>query len=894
MPMCATGRSFVIIVNTALAAVFITAAASRGEGGDYPMTYARNASSWDEQSGLERRYDRIDWEGNWGAYAVSVDNGDWFMFRALSFGAGMYDTIAIHAAVSAEMSEGTIEVRLDAVDGQVVASVSPGQTHCCFNFIYEPHAAPLGLVSGVHDLYFVVTGGDNICNLTAIELRGTMTAGPDDAKTYYVATTGDDANDGLSLEAPFRTIQHAAGVMKPGSKCLIRQGIYRETVTPAYNGVAGSPLTFEAYNNENVVVSGAEPITGWTHHDENIYKAPMDWDIGPGYNQIYVDGEAQFEARTPDAGLAIGGWDDEYATTVGDGSGSYMFNVVLKYCALGQNPDPQTRMTVATVGASRTGKAEQAFAGKPDDYYKGALFWSHGAWRPALGEIRGSRSSEGGVSFDICNWCWMGNFNWCYVSGLLKLLDSEREWALQDGQLYLWAPGGVDPSSLLVEAKKRILAFDLTAKSHVTIKNINIHAASITMRDADHCIIDGMQARYISHFTIWSPDFAWAGSDNSNGFKGIYVGGTDNTIRNSSIAYSAGSGVILQGDNPVISNCHIHHCNYSSTYDAAISCEGGGNSRVEYCDLHSVGRSCINNTATKVLYNKMHNGMLFSSEGGLIYTYGPGDFTYNGEEIAYNWFWDAMGSLAAAIVCDGGSRPNWIIHHNVIWRGANEVINPNNSCGELGTYNISYNNTFIDSVSMLHNWEHPQDNHNELYLWRGGNAQWKLADTAAMQFWPTKGSAAIDAGVTDIPDAVADGNVQVPGVTITDYQGDAPDIGAYEYGGERWTPGPDHEEPEWVYPPPDVSAIAPRASSPALRAASFRVRVRASRLHIAAPADAPYSATVYDLHGRQLRRGATRRGGVLMLDIGSLAAGNYVLRLAAASFEHKRTFMRLP
>src|SRR5439155_19263618 len=49
--------------------------------------------------------------------------------------------------------------------------------------------------------------------------------------TYYVATSGSDANAG-SLDYPFRSIQRAATIRQPSDTRIIRGGPYRETVNP--------------------------------------------------------------------------------------------------------------------------------------------------------------------------------------------------------------------------------------------------------------------------------------------------------------------------------------------------------------------------------------------------------------------------------------------------------------------------------------------------------------------------------------------------------------------------------------------------------------------------------------------------------------------------------------
>jgi hypothetical protein len=43
--------------------------------------------------------------------------------------------------------------------------------------------------------------------------------------SYYVATTGDDANPG-TRSSPFRSLSKAVSVLKPGETLLVRAGTY--------------------------------------------------------------------------------------------------------------------------------------------------------------------------------------------------------------------------------------------------------------------------------------------------------------------------------------------------------------------------------------------------------------------------------------------------------------------------------------------------------------------------------------------------------------------------------------------------------------------------------------------------------------------------------------------
>jgi len=115
---------------------------------------------------------------------------------------------------------------------------------------------------------------------------------------YYVAPWGDDENPG-TFEKPFRTIQKAVNVMKPGDTCYIRGGRYHEEVV--INGLIGTeehPITFMAYPGEKVILDGTEPINGsWEKYNGSIYKTKLTKDIW----QLFVNGEMMISARWPNA-----------------------------------------------------------------------------------------------------------------------------------------------------------------------------------------------------------------------------------------------------------------------------------------------------------------------------------------------------------------------------------------------------------------------------------------------------------------------------------------------------------------------------------------------------------------------------------------------------------------
>lgn len=74
-----------------------------------------------------------------------------------------------------------------------------------------------------------------------------------DAKTWHVASTGNDANAGTA-EAPFRTIQRAADVVEPGDTVGIQPGTYVGFVVRV-RGTASAPIVFSGVGT--VAIDGA-------------------------------------------------------------------------------------------------------------------------------------------------------------------------------------------------------------------------------------------------------------------------------------------------------------------------------------------------------------------------------------------------------------------------------------------------------------------------------------------------------------------------------------------------------------------------------------------------------------------------------------------------------------
>jgi len=93
-------------------------------------------------------------------------------------------------------------------------------------------------------------------------------------ETYHVAGDDPRASDENSgaADRPWKTIVRAASTLEPGDTVLIHAGTYRETVRPGRSGTAASPITYAAVRGEEVIITGADVITGWTRADGEAWK----------------------------------------------------------------------------------------------------------------------------------------------------------------------------------------------------------------------------------------------------------------------------------------------------------------------------------------------------------------------------------------------------------------------------------------------------------------------------------------------------------------------------------------------------------------------------------------------------------------------------------------------
>jgi hypothetical protein len=443
--------------------------------------------------------------------------------------------------------------------------------------------------------------------------------------------------------------------------------------------------------------------------------------------------------------------------------------------------------------------------------WTGGTIWINGVWMSLTRDITGH---SGSTLTLLDNYAFMKE--WYYLTGRLGALDAEREFFYDGSYLYLWQPGGGSPAN--VEVKKRNFAFDLRGKSNITIKNIKIFAASVmTNPYSENITLDGINAKYINHAVTLTDGALWNGNviyshtgqlTNREQSTGIRLMGANSIIKNSHVYFASCMGIVL-GENCTAYNNFVHDINYEGNYGSAIAPYNGANGqKILNNTMYRVGRACIdmlNSQNVEIGYNDMYDFGKINNDVGAIYSARGSVLT--GTRIHHNWLHDAGNDIdrgwpvGAGIYLDQNSGPV-TIDHNVFW---NNRMNDLRVEQTTAPFHMIYNNTLastaetLDIPRMAYNsasfntypehaptyslsqnniyrhavWHHTPQNSE---LTRETDPLFVDPSAGGLGFRLQSGSPAIDHGIV------------IEGIT-GDYQGSAPDAGAYEYGGEEWVPG---------------------------------------------------------------------------------------------------------
>ena len=597
------------------------------------------------------------------------------------------------------------------------------------------------------------------------------------SKDIYVAKNGNDGNTG-TITSPYLTISKAAQEAVAGDNVFIREGVYEETLVPSNSGTAGSPITFQGYQNEKVVITAMQALSGFTSDGGSRYKKTVDWDLGQ--RNFVMQGQTAMDlARWPN----------------------------------NTDGDRFTLNSLRNDGGSQDEVTTNAFL---TDAEIPNWDWSNGGSVMFYGDRPGSgwttwrawikNESQGRIDFDaIKNQSWIisahppGDKGDYFLEGIKEALDYENEWYFNSNTktLYVILPNGAAPQDGEVQMARRELTINLNNRNYIHVKNLAVFGGSISIKGTGNTLF-GLSSFYGSMTRGITPNF-------NSGVNAVSVdwAAVNTTIEKCEIGFGDGSGVWDSGVGTTIKNCYIHDFDMLGSYDAPLMVRGQNGAKILNNKVTRGGRDGLQiiSKGSEVAYNDFSYSNLIADDCALLYTIGAN----LNMEIHHNWFHDAEGrgglKKAAGIYLDNDAG-NVRVYRNVVWNveWTNVQINWNGKDIDI------FNNTLVKADGgTMGAWHKAGTQFTNVKVWnnitdvfaedQGGNQEtegtWEpqsdkqnnLVSKESFVDWAND-----DFHLLPSSEAVDYGRV-ISGYT-EGFVGANPDVGAYELG-DNWVPGVD-------------------------------------------------------------------------------------------------------
>ncbi len=613
------------------------------------------------------------------------------------------------------------------------------------------------------------------------------------ASTYYVSPSGSDSYttaEAQNINTPWLTIQKAASIMVAGDTCLIRAGTYRETVTPANSGTSASPIIFQAYNDEIVILSGTKtlPASGqsWTMESANVYYTPMSWTLNSG-NQVFQSSTMKSEARWPNNS------DVWQGTRPATNPASTYTDTWSYFDSCGYDAQNLNGWFIDAALPSITWTGCQVYA-----------MSGHG-WIMKNSNVTGYDNSIHKLTTDQgdggSEYYAFTAGNEYYITGSKDLMDSDGEWFYDssNSRLYFYSSTGT-PSN--VEAKYRKKGFNLSGKSYIKLVNLDFFSCTVVSdSNSSDCTFDGLYMQYLEH-------------DRQTLTYGLQLYDRF-VLRNSELAFASGGLVRLAGDDIKVINNHMHDSGYIPNLSMVSGDDFSYRNLISHNTMHDSGRA-LQGTFGKAgicEYNDLYNGMRLTTDGGSF----NGALDAGNTIVRYNLLHDSpgpQGHYGAGVLGFylHQNSCNWIFHHNIVWNVPRHAFTVDNS-----GFNMYFNNSCWGNEEGLAMWNHDLPNSSSRvfnniftsYVDRvlgDTDIRFNLYSVDSIFADPDNDDFRLQATAT----TAIDKGIVIPGIT-DNYVGNAPDLGALEYGGTDWTvscghnfasppsPDPSYDFPDMVF-----------------------------------------------------------------------------------------------
>ncbi len=481
------------------------------------------------------------------------------------------------------------------------------------------------------------------------------------AKTYYVSTTGNDQNNGLSLSGAWQTLgKVSAADLEPGDKVLFKRGdVFTGSLTLSRSGLPGNPIVIGAYGSgEKPVISGLTGIRGWVSLGGNIWEAPL---AGGAYvNTVVVSNRLQGMGRYPNIDAANRGY--------------------LTY----NSPVGSSGITGSTDAGTTNWTGAELVIRKQHWVIDRGKILKHSGQQISYS---GTPPNNGGTA----------GFGY-FIQNDPKTLDRQHEWYYNPQAQTLRMYSSVNPATLNVRASTTDVLVAVSGQSYITFDNIAFSGG-----DASNLYLFNTRFNVIRYC-----DFDFMGQDGITGDGSSYtnIQYCTFTNSNSNACYFKSVTSGLETNYTTISHCAIKNMGLlpgmgGQNDDQHVGIHCHNTSLVEYCTLDSIGGNAIifRGDSSVVRYNYITNFNLTVDDAAGIYSHGG--FDKKGREVYGNVIINGRGAPEGTADGYSGSSGIYIddlsanvnIHDNTVADCARAGIHLHNSHEITIRRNTVYNCT---------------------------------------------------------------------------------------------------------------------------------------------------------------------------------------------------------
>jgi len=483
------------------------------------------------------------------------------------------------------------------------------------------------------------------------------------ATDYYISSSGNDTNTGLSTSTSWKTIakvNSAFANMKPGDQILFNRGdTFYGSLVISKSGASGSPITIGAYGTgEKPIITGFTTVTAWTNLGNNIWESANAVSTLSTCNMVVINGMNTPMGRYPNTGY-------------------------LTY---------QTFSTNISITSSSVNSAVTNWTGAEVVIKK--MHWIIDKY-PITNHSGGTITYSNGSSYN-----GVSNYGF-FIQNDARTLDSANEWYYNPSTKKIQIYSTSTPINILVSSVDKLAyvnGFQYVTINGLSFNGSNTDAISVTAPSVDQ------------HIEIMNCNISYSGKDAIVAENSKYI-----KIENTVINYANNNAIVLDYNcshasilNNSIRNTGIipgMGANGDGTYIALKT--DGANSLIQYNKIDSTGFNGISFSGEAhcdsilIKNNFINHSCLLKDDGAGIYTYlYPGGTPQKGCRIVDNIVLNSVGNSdgtsssetqAQGIYLDGNTV-NMVVVGNTVANCANYGVFVNGSKNIKIENNTLYNN----------------------------------------------------------------------------------------------------------------------------------------------------------------------------------------------------------